>query len=399
MDIKALREEFATTHTQAQALISKAAEAKRKLTAEEQANNDARFARCDLIREQLEANAKFAKLALDAGSITLPAAPAGREEYEANEGNKNFVNADGVLNVVAVRKGINNFARTGDSRQLFTITSGTTSGAYLPKEVLQPISIRRLQNVWRGVLAAYDMSAMEIDTVATFSLPVADDSSNVGQNVSESATSGTSLDPSQSAITIAPTLWDSKAYWYSQTMVMASSFDVVGFTLPMAQKRIDKFQESQWTTNVITNGNVGLTTASATAITYAELLTWEHSLAPAYRPDAAFALADSLYKALRGLVDNNNRPVLDLDPTNTFVGKIHGKPVVVGDYFQTLAANHITGAFVSASAIKIVDVKDARLARYSNLPSNPDQVGFQMFVNGDFGFVTNGISLVKTAIS
>jgi len=400
MDTKALREEFSKVQTEAQALISAAAVANRDLTAEEKEANDKRFARMDQIHNWFKESERFAKLALAAGTATLPTDPAGRDEYEAAEGAaKKFTKADGELDINAIRRGIQHFARTGDTRQLFTITSGTASGAFLPKQILQPITVRRLQNVWRGVLAAQGVDPMEIETVASFSIPVADDTANNGQTVSESASTSTSQDPSQTSIPIAPTLWDSEAFWYSNTMVMASSFDVVAYTLPMAQKRLQKAQESAWTANVIANGTVGVTAASATALTYAEVLNWEHSLAPAYRNDACFAISDSLYRVVRGITDTYGRPIFDQDPTNVFAGKIHGRPVIIGDYFQTMAANHVVGAFVSADAIKIVDVKDARLARYSNLPAYPDQVGFEMFQNGDFGFVTKGLSLLKTAAS
>lgn len=400
MDELALRQEFGHAQKEAQDLISAAAAAKRTLTAEEKAANDARYARMDTIRALFDEKRRFAAMQLDAGQVITPTPPQGKQEFDRSEGQPlQFRDAAGNLNLAAVKEGLRRFGRSGDMRQVFTVTTGTASGAFLPKEVLQPVTVRRLQNCFRGILAAYDVEAITIDSVASFSIPVADDTSNTGQSASESSTTASPQDPSESDIAISPTLWDSKAFWYSNTMVNAGTFDVVSYTLPMAQKRIQKIQESTWTNNVMTNGTVGKTTASATAITYAELLAWEHSLAPAYRIDAGFAVSDSLYLALRGLVDNNNRPIMDEDPSNTWMAKIHGKPVVIGDYFQTLAANHVVGCFVSADAIKIVDVNDARLARYSNLPTYPDQIGFQMFQNGDFGFVSNGLSLLKSAIS
>ena len=65
------------------------------------------------------------------------------------------------FNKDAYRSAVNLFARTGDLSkvQQFAITSGTASGAYLPKEVLQPVQVRRLPNAIRALLSYYDIHA------------------------------------------------------------------------------------------------------------------------------------------------------------------------------------------------------------------------------------------------
>jgi HK97 family phage major capsid protein len=96
-------------------------------------------------------------------------------------------------------------------------------------------------------------------------------------------------------------------------------------------------------------------------------------------------------------VDDNNRPILDLDPTNNFMATIHGKPVFVSDFMDAVAANKVIGAFCSADALKVFDAGLKRIARYILQPAFPDQTGFELFANGDFGFVSAGVSLLKTA--
>jgi HK97 family phage major capsid protein len=226
---------------------------------------------------------------------------------------------------------------------------------------------------------------------------VQDDTANVGVNMNETA-GGVELDPADASIALTPKLWSSKQFWYSNTMVLAQSFDVLSYTLPQAEKRIEKSQEAAWTTQ-IKAGTVGKVAASSTTVTYQELLDWEHSLLPAYRTDAAFVVSDALYRVLRGLTDTQARPILDQDPTNVFAGKIHGKPVIVCDSLDPFGTNKIVGAFVSADALKIVDILNARIVRYVLVPGKPDQVGFELFQNGDFGFVSKGVSLLETAAS
>ena len=390
--ITQLRAEFATLHSEATNVLAVAGAAGRDTTVEEKSANVVRYARLESIKNTITEQSRFAAMALDAGFAILPKEPAGRSEYENNT---QFTLANGELDFAAIKKGINHFARTGDTRQLFTMTSTTGSGAYLPKEVLQPISVRRLQNSFRAAIDAMGMKPMNVETTASFSLPIADDTASTGQAQSESASSGTQLDATDSSLLIAPTLWSSKQFWYSNTLANSGAFDLMAFVLPMAQRRIDKSQESAWTTTVKAQAN-GKTVAVNTGITFAELLDWEHSLLPAYRQDAVFIVSDALYRSIRGLVDANGRPILDTDPTGTFVGKVHGKPVIVNDYLDVFGVAKKLGCFISASAINIVDVMDARVVRYQQVPAQPDQIGFEQFQNSDAAFIGKGFSILGT---
>ena len=76
---------------------------------------------------------------------------------------------------------------------------------------------------------------------------------------------------------------------------------------------------------------------------------------------------------------------MDLDPTNQFQATVHGKPVIVSDYLDAVAAAKVIAVFASADALKVFDAGMTRLARYILQPSFPDQTGFELFANGDFG--------------
>jgi HK97 family phage major capsid protein len=176
-------------------------------------------------------------------------------------------------------------------------------------------------------------------------------------------------------------------------MLNAQGFDILSYVAPILSMRLDKAQEVAWTTKAKAL-STGYTTAAPTAVTYTDLLGWEHSLSVAYRSDSVFVISDSLYKALRGLVDSNARPIIDLDPTNEFVERIHGKPVVVSDTFDTVAATNKMGLFCSADGIKIRDVVPQRLTVYRYLPTFPDQTGYALYANADAGFVAGACSLL-----
>jgi HK97 family phage major capsid protein len=393
MDTKALREEFATLHAQAGQVLTTASEAKRELTPEEKEANTKRFARMDAIKAQVDDAKRLAEYSIQNGSAELPTQPTGKQEFEAERTGKITFDTD------SYRAAVNHFARTGDESKVrqFTITTGTQSGVYLPKEVIEPVTVRRLPNAIRALYEFYGYKPITRTLTESISIPVNDDTANTGQAQSQSATSGTSLDPDPSgSLTLNPTLYSSKQQWMSNTTIGAVDFDLFSYMLPMLYRRLDKSQESAWVGSIKTNATVGKTTASPTTFTYAEWLAFEHSLPAAYRTDAGFILSDSAYQIARGLVDNNNRPILDLDPTNSFQATIHGKPVIVSDYFDAVAGSKVIGAFASGDALKVFDAGMKRIARYVLQPSFPDQTGFELFANGDFGFVAGGVRTLAT---
>ncbi|MBV8780147.1 MAG: phage major capsid protein, partial [Phycisphaerae bacterium] len=270
-------------------------------------------------------------------------------------------------------------------------TSGTQSGVYLPKEVAAPVDVRRLPNAIRQAIEFYNYVPITRTLTEAISIPIQDDTGNTGQAQSQSATSGTAVDPSLTgSVTLNPTLYSSKQQWLSNTTVNAVDFDLFAYMLPMLQRRLEKAQESAWVTS-LKGATSTVTTASPTAITYAQIISLEHSLGAAYRPDSCFILSDSAYQQIRSLVDSNNRPIMDLDPTNQFQARIHGKPVFVSDYMDNVAATNVPIAYASAGAFLVFDAGLKRIARYILQPAYPDQTGFELFANGDFNFVAAGV--------
>ena len=72
-------------------------------------------------------------------------------------------------------------------------------------------------------------------------------------------------------------------------------------------------------------------------------------------------------------------------PCTTSLRPIHG-------YELQSVTVHLT----SADALKVFDAGMKRVARYVLQPAYPDQTGFELFANGDFGFVAGGVRTLKT---
>lgn len=384
MDNNDLRSEYAGLHAEASKLIGNVAADKREMSAEEREQNDKRFARMDVIRSQWESEKKLAQYAFESDKVEF-SQPKGKAEFDrinldnVKPGSEQFERAE--------RDAINLFLRTGETNK-FTITSGTNS-VLIPKHVLPPIQVRRNNNAFRAMLGAFGLNPIETSDTSVYTLPLFDDSANVGRVAAEDETTDTKQDIGVgNGFTLGATLYDSKSAWFSNTMLNAVGFDVLAYVTPILQRRVDKTQEQAFTTTlggVTPYGTV--TTASKSALTYNELLNWEHSLPPAYRSDAGFIVSDSLFKLIRGMVDNQNRPIMDTDPQNVFQYRLHGKPIFISDYLGTVGtASAFLGAFVSASSIAMRDVVPSRLTKYVNIPSQPDQTGLRLFQNGDCQF-------------
>jgi HK97 family phage major capsid protein len=89
----------------------------------------------------------------------------------------------------------------------------------------------------------------------------------------------------------------------------------------------------------IITGRTGVTTAANNALTYADFLTWIHSLDPAYRNEnCRWAFNDAFLQTIRGKLDANGRPLL-VDSTAGIEGRpggatLLGYPVTIDQGFS-----------------------------------------------------------------
>jgi HK97 family phage major capsid protein len=434
MIVEKYREEFSKLHKDCNDLLTLVANRKDKpdFSGEEKTAQEARFARMDQIKALSEQEVKLAgyqfasqqdqRAIEDAvthgandprGAAAMAAAlAAGRAKgFASREEFTRRLEDNDPAAIALARRGLNHFMCKGTipDEFKFVITTSTDSGIMLPQQVMAPYLIRRNVNALRLAISYYGYVPLKTTTTDQIKLPVWDDRSNVGATLSESSTSNDTADSSLTgSVTLNAPLYESKCKWFSNTLLNAEGFDVLSYVAPVLQIMFDKGQEAAFTTTAqgAFTGNY-IVPGSQTGITYQDLLNWEHTLAVAYRRDAVFVLSDSLYKTARGMVDSNKRPIIDLNPAGTlaqgsgplFIEQIHGKPIAVSDYMTAVdptvaaAGTLKTGLFCSADAIKLRDVVPQRLTRYVNVPTFPDQTGYNLFGNGDCQFVNAGGAL------
>ena len=123
-------------------------------------------------------------------------------------------------------------------------------------------------------------------------------------------------------------------------------------------------------------GQIGVTTASATAITLDEVLDLYHALKTPYRRSAAFITNDATVKALRKLKDNNGVYLWQPSIKEGTPDTILNRPIHTSAYMPTIAAGAKTLAFGDFRYYWIADRQGRIFRRLNELYAANGQVGF-----------------------
>ncbi len=123
-------------------------------------------------------------------------------------------------------------------------------------------------------------------------------------------------------------------------------------------------------------GELGITAASATAVTFDEIFDLFYSLRAPYRKRARFVMNDSTVKLLRKLKDNNGQyiwqPSVALGQPDTILSR----PLVTSPYVPEAKAGEKTIAFGDFGYYWIADRQGRNFKRLNELYAVTGQVGF-----------------------
>lgn len=133
---------------------------------------------------------------------------------------------------------------------------------------------------------------------------------------------------------------------------------------------------------VFVGAEVGVTTASATAITADEIIDLYYSLGRVYRNNAVFIMNDTTLKAIRKLKDSDGNYLW----TKGFNGEpetILGRPVYTSQFAPEIGAGNRIIAFGDMSYYTIADRSKRTFQRLNELYSANGQVGFRGYERVD----------------
>ncbi len=128
--------------------------------------------------------------------------------------------------------------------------------------------------------------------------------------------------------------------------------------------------------NVTGGAEVGVTAASATAITLDEVMDLFFSLKSPYRKNATFVMNDTTVKAIRKLKDGNGNYIWQPSITAGTPDTILTRPVVTSSFVPTIASAAKSIAFGDFSYYWVADRQGRAFKRLNELYAATGQVGF-----------------------
>ena len=173
----------------------------------------------------------------------------------------------------------------------------------------------------------------------------------------------------------------------SEELLNDSAFDLETYIRSEFVRRIGDKEEEAFLTgngtgkptgilNATGGGQIGVTTAGATAITADELIDLFYSLKAPYRKSAIWVLNDSTVKAIRKLKDSTGNYLLQPALKDGEVSTILGRPYFTSAYAPAIAAGAKTVVFGDLSYYWIGDRQGISFKRLNELYAGNGQVGF-----------------------
>ncbi len=129
--------------------------------------------------------------------------------------------------------------------------------------------------------------------------------------------------------------------------------------------------------NATGGAQVGVTAASATAITVDEVMDLFYSLKSPYRKNAVFIMNDATVKAIRKLKDGNGQYLWQPSITAGQPDTILNRPVKTSAYVPTIASAKKTIAFGDFGYYWVADRQGRSFQRLNELYAATGQVGFK----------------------
>jgi len=128
--------------------------------------------------------------------------------------------------------------------------------------------------------------------------------------------------------------------------------------------------------NATGGAELGITTASATAITIDEIMDFFYSLKSPYRKNATFVMNDATVKAIRKLKDGNGNYIWQPSLTAGTPDTILNRPVVTSTYVPNISAGEKTIAFGDFGYYWVADRQGRSFKRLNEIYASTGQVGF-----------------------
>lgn len=236
--------------------------------------------------------------------------------------------------------------------------------------------------------------------------PTTNDTGNTGRQIGENAAVSAATDP-----TFKQKVWNAYKFTSDEILVpfellRDNAVNLATVLAKMLGERLGRIQNTKYTLGsgnstpygIVTLAAAGVTTASATAIAWDEVIDLEHSLDVSRRrmPGTGYMFHDNALKLLRKLKDGNGGPIWQSgwnagapDTINTYPYQVNN------DMASSVAASAVTMLFGNFPQYKIRQVGDIRMYRLVERHRENDQDAFLAFIEGDGNLLDAGDGPVR----
>lgn len=234
---------------------------------------------------------------------------------------------------------------------------------------------------------------LETDSGNPLPMPTNDDTGNVGEIINEN-TQVAEQDSTFGAKTLEAFLYSSKAVRVSEALLQDTGVDLEGYLANALGTRLGRIGNTHLTTGtgssqpngIVTASSLGVTAASATAITFDELIDLEHSVDIAYRSGekVGFMFNDSTLKALRKIKDGDGNYLWQAADARTGAGAtLLARNYFVNNDMPALTTGNKAVIFGDLGKYMVRRVNQMPLKRLVERYADFGQVGFLQFARLD----------------
>lgn len=233
--------------------------------------------------------------------------------------------------------------------------------------------------------------------------PTVNDTGNTGALLGEN-TAVSDQDIAFSQVIFYAHKYSSKQVKVPVELLEDSAFDMASEIGSILGERLGRITNTHFTTGsganqprgIVTAATLGVTAASATAITLDEVLNLIHSVDPAYRVNAGMMMHDAVLLHIRKLKSGDGQYLWTAGTQAGEPDRIWGYPLTINqDMASSVATTNKTILYGQLSKYKIRDVSGFRLLRLNERYADSDQVGFLAFMRCDGNLLDAGVAPVK----
>lgn len=232
-----------------------------------------------------------------------------------------------------------------------TVGTTTAGGFTVPVELANMIV--EAMKAWGPMYDGAICTEMTTASGASIKVPTVDDTSGTAYAHTEASalTDDGSADATFGQKSLDAFTFDTKFIKWSWELEMDSIFSMESLLSGLLGKRLGRLANAQLTTGsgssapngIVTASTLGKTTASATAVTWDEIIDLEHSVDPAYRenPKARYMFSDPVLQAVRKLKDGQGNYLWQMgDVTKGVPASFNGRPYSINQAMASIGTGN-----------------------------------------------------------